>query len=157
MTSFPSTIPLPFIDYSGGVRNATIKSNEDHGYLYRRARRNTAYADLSVVWVLTPRQYALFRTFYDTTLSNGATQFEIELRYPKNTELTEWVVRFQAGFDATYQEGIWNLSAGMEIFRPATPVAVADSVGFQGFQVVFDSDEHQPFHVEGDHPYHVQL
>lgn len=158
MTSFPSTIPLPFVDYSGNVRNATIRSSEDNGYMYRRSRFNTAYTDLTVSWVLSPTQYALFKTFFDTTLSNGASQFEVELRYPKNTELTEWVARFGAGHEDQYEEGMWNVSAPLELLRPTIFAAVADPVGYQAFEVEpvpFDPD-YAPFYVEGN-PFHVQL
>ncbi len=91
---WPATLPLPALEYSGGAAVATIVSVGSAAKIRRRSRWATSYAALTVRWLFTAAQLTEFLTFWSDTLGNGAARFEIELRFPKNTALDEWIVGF---------------------------------------------------------------
>jgi hypothetical protein len=112
---WPATLPLPFVDYAGANRNATISSTFEDGPIVRRSRFNKFYVPASVTWRLTEAQYAAFQTFFGITLGNGAAAFSLELRYPKNSALSTWMVRFVGGYSCEYLEGIWSITARVDL------------------------------------------
>lgn len=83
----------------------------------RRARFTSLYHDLPIKWMLTETQWASFKEFVETTLSNGASQFKIELRYPGNSSLTTWAVRILPGYQAEDLGGVWEVSAVLDLVR----------------------------------------
>lgn len=93
VNSWPATLPLPFVNAQGAARVPTLVSPLTSGRVVRRRRWVTSYAVVTVLWKLTRLEYAEFLTFWGTTLGNGSARFALELRYPKNSELTEWVVQ----------------------------------------------------------------
>lgn len=114
---WPATLPLPAIDYSGIPRNQTIYSPDVAYFVERRSRFTRSYCLLSVTWKFDDDQFELFKTFVDS-LGNGTAQFKIELRFPKNTALTEWAVRLEPTYEGTYTDGRWDISAGLELISP---------------------------------------
>ena len=116
--SWPTTIPLPHVDYSGEPQNATVFSDIATGSAQRRSRFERSYLSVSVTWNLTSAEYVLFQDFFLSTLGNGAAQFKIELRYPKNTALTYWSVRFMDTYQPSYDDGIWTITAGLDVVNP---------------------------------------
>lgn len=118
VTEWPTALPLPFIDYSGSVVNATIVSPMDNIVLERRSRFRRAYGSLSVSWRLTGSEFSAFRDFHDVDLGNGIAQFKIELRYPKESVLTEWAVRFTGGYTSNHDDGVWTVQASLDILNP---------------------------------------
>lgn len=115
--SYPSTIPLPVTDYSGAPRNTTLVSQPAQGVIARRSRFVKAYTQLQVNWMLTDSQYLALSSFFSITLYNGSACFKMELRYPRNTELEMWVVRFLEGLQATRQDGFWNVRTTIDLIR----------------------------------------
>jgi len=115
---WPSTLPLPFVDYNGEPRNGVVMGKEKDLVILRRSRFERSYTTLLVNWVFTDAQFTAFKTFYKDTLGLGASQFKIELRYPSNSVLTEYSVRISEGFEATYQEGLLNVAAVLELVNP---------------------------------------
>lgn len=116
---WPTTLPLPFIDYSGGPRNTTLVAPPESAGIMSRSRFQKSYYGLAVTWVLNPAEKAEFVSFYTETLHNGASAFAIELRYPKNSELTEWMVRFSGeGYDMTWADGNWSISTALDLIMP---------------------------------------
>lgn len=116
--AWPTSIPLPSLDFSGAPRNSTLVSPEESATIVRRSRFQRSYSMLSVGWVLTEAQYQDLCDFFLGDLGNGTAQFKIELRYPKNSELTEWSVRFGGGYEASREEGYWTVRASLELVNP---------------------------------------
>jgi len=122
---WPSDLPLPLVDYQGRSEVATIGSDIAFAKILRRSRFTTTYATVSVEWCLQPDEIDDFRDFYRTILDNGASQFRIDLRYPFNTELTEWKVRFLGGYELQPDDGIWKARASLELIRKVELTAKA--------------------------------
>lgn len=115
---WPATLPLPSVDYNGAPYNSTLVSPIENAAIERRSRFTRSYCGVSVQWVFTDEEYQDFRAFVKGDLGNGAAVFKIELRFPKNTELTAWAVRFSAGFEADFDEGYWTVQATLETVNP---------------------------------------
>lgn len=117
-TEWPSTLPLPFIDYSGAPRHATLMTNAESPAYVRRSRFERSYNTLSVSFIFNESQYEAFESFVTDTLANGASQFILELRYPLNSALTEWAVRFEEGWESNFNDGVWTITAILELVNP---------------------------------------
>ena len=115
--TWPSTLPLPFIDYSGAPRNQTIFSPDLAFGVERRSRFTRSYCQLSVVWHFSDSQMEAFKAFL-AALGNGAAVFSIELKFPRNTELTDWCVRVESSYNATFEDGVWIVQVGLELLYP---------------------------------------
>lgn len=111
---WPASLPLPLIDYSGVPKNQTLVTPEITHHIARRSRFTRSYCILSVGWTFNDDQLATFNDFL-TSLGNGTAQFKIELRFPKNTGLTEWAVRIEDGYQVTYDDGIWKVTSNLEL------------------------------------------
>lgn len=112
---WPATLPLPHSDFSGMPRNATLLSADHMGRQHRRSRRTKKFDDVSARWNLTPAQYTIFRSFFLTTLGNGAAKFELEFRQPRNSGNSFWAVRFLGGYNVKVNDGIWTVDAALEL------------------------------------------
>jgi hypothetical protein len=125
MITWPTTLPLPFIDYTGTVRMATLSSSLQQGRIDRRQRFTVSIPTLQVQWILSAAELVAFQTFFNTTLHGGTALFEMELKYPRNTELNSWVVRFLQGYQARRVDSFWIISVPLELLRSSTiPAAV---------------------------------
>lgn len=112
-------LPLPFIDYAGEPRNATVQSKATAPKILRRSRMFWTYQVIKATWFLTSVQYSAFQSLYENDLGCGTAQFRMNLRYPKNTELTEWVCRFAGeGYGASYLDGVWQVASSLELIGP---------------------------------------
>jgi len=116
--SWPETLPLPTIDYSGEPRNTTIVSAWDDLIVTRRSRFAKTYAILSVVWKMTADQFSDFKDFVSDDLQNSARLFTMDLRYPKNSALSTWVVRLMDTIESAYEDGIWTVQGNLEVLFP---------------------------------------
>lgn len=119
-----SPLPLPFFEFSGSCKNASIASEKESPRIDRRSRFQTSYASLAVRWVFTEEELAEFESFYENTLGNGVSCFSIDLRFPKNSELTSWLVRFDGGYQITKSDGPPIVEATLFLVSPMT---VADA------------------------------
>jgi hypothetical protein len=115
---WPATLPLPYLDYSGNPYNQTIYSPDGAFFIARRSRFTKSYCILSVAWNFDDDEFEAFKLFVLNSLGNATSQFKIELRFPKNTELTEWAVRFESGYQANQNDGVWNVIAALELVNP---------------------------------------
>lgn len=160
---YPSTLPLPYFEASGQTSHALLASPESSSKIARRLRFKGLSDLLSVRWVLNPSQYYNFKNFFKQDLRLGAGQFTIELRYPKTTELTTWVVQFIGGLEFVFLEGMWEASAQMYLVRKLDLPDLAAVLGTAPFYVESEESggEPQPFMVEGDSNqvflFHVEL
>lgn len=155
---WPSAIPLPFVDFSGSVRNTTLQSMNDAGLIARRSRFSTAYCGVVVAWILDAVGYESFQAFYHIALSEGTSLFSLPVRYPKNSELTTWVVRFFGGYEAQYEDGHWVLRADLDLVRKAPTEDPPPPIGPDGFLVVDESatGAFQEFILSGGNPFYVE-
>lgn len=133
--SWPSDFPLPYVDYSGDPRYPNTVSPVRNANILRRSRFETSYATAQVRWIMDVDQYEKFKVFYGDQLGNGNSSFTIQLRYPKNSVLTEWLVAFLEGFQATYHEGLWEVRASLDLKWPVILDAMAALSGFLAFKV----------------------
>jgi len=140
MTSWPASLPLPLLDHGGAPRPATLFSPLENARIQRRNRFQAAVIGLSARWVFDLTQYDIWEDFFTTTIDNGASQFQIELRHPKNSELTLWVCRIIGGCSATYQDGNWEVQAELELIQ--APLAEASPLlGWTPFYVDNDGND----------------
>lgn len=109
--SWPADIPLPSIAYSGNPINGSIFSPNGFQASIRRSRFVHSYHTLRVAWMLKQSQYDDLRTFYEDDLGSGTAQFKMELRFPKNSDLDNWVVLFLGPLLAVHEEGFWNVKS----------------------------------------------
>ena len=122
------SLPLPFVDFSGQSRVPSIVSDAQSSVIAGRSRFEKRYATLNVQWVFTQAELEIFEDFFDDDLGNGCACFSLELRYPLNSELTEWLVRFTEGYDVTNQEGMFSVQASLELVNPVVLPALADEL-----------------------------
>lgn len=117
--AWPSTLPLPSIDYTGQpIYPLLISPIQGTIHIERRSRFTTSYTDLSVTWMLSETEHDAFETFFSTTLGNGTAQFQIELKFPTQSALVQWAVRFLGEFTATHLDGFWQVQAAMRLVIP---------------------------------------
>ena len=94
-------------------------------------------------------------TFYDTTLGNGAARFEMELKYPKNSALSFWVIQFLGSPNVTpiSRPGIWEVTAQIMPYYLKTLEEKAEYLGAGNFLVQVSSSSGsgtEGFAVQGD-------
>jgi hypothetical protein len=150
-------LPLPYVDYGGANRNSTIISSLEGGPYARRSRFSKYYVAASVSWRLADAELADLRTFFESTLGNGSSAFGIELRYPKNSALSTWLVRFVGGYSAEFMEGLWAVSSRLELLEKVEELTPAVLVGVSSFQVIdeTDSDGYVPFNTSEGYEFQV--
>jgi hypothetical protein len=94
---------------------------------------------LNLQWKLNWTEWRAFEVFFLDDLDNGAAQFQIDLRCPKSSELTAWVVRFLDGYSCDHSDGIWTVTALLEMsYTPL--VYAAPKLGWTFFDVVFPAE-----------------
>lgn len=109
-------LPLPDLEYTGGPRDSEIESKTSAQVIARRSRSTKVYPMATLTWIFTQVQYYAFLDFYEHGLGLGTAAFRINLRYPYNSDLTEWVVRFMGeGFSARQLDGAWQVGADVEL------------------------------------------
>jgi hypothetical protein len=158
--TWPATLPLPVVDFSGTPRNTTMVSPMENGNILRRSRYLKSYTSIDISLVLDPDEYAAFQTFFETTTDLGCALFKVELRYPQNTALTEWACRFLGGYEASYQEGLWSVTAAFDLINETVLDDGSPLVGWTQFYVAdgFDSDpgDDQAFETNDGYNFYVQ-
>ena len=114
--SWPITLPLPFIDYTGSARVPTIISPEGAARSQRRSRWKSPYAAVNVRWKLDEDEYLEMVTYWDTTLGNGTAKFTMEIRYPQNSALSTWICQFVGALEVVpIENGIREVVATLQI------------------------------------------
>jgi len=111
-----STLPTPYVQYSGGVKSAVDITETIMGRTYAIERDHREYPMLSVVWRLSASEMETFETFWNGELSNGAAVFAIDLMYPKNSAVTPWVVKFMPEYQFEMEgSGRYMVSAQLQL------------------------------------------
>lgn len=158
---WPSTLPLPMLDgNSGAPRNSTLVTPLGVNLSNRRSRFQKSYTDLTVQFRFNHTELPIFQEFWNDTLGNGVAQFEIDLRFPRNSNpLTRWVVAFVGeGYEVDCLEGIWQVTAQMDLWHPTEIEDPAGELGWAEFFVApedsGDSEDEQFMTVDGE-PFNV--
>lgn len=115
---WPEGIPLPLLDYTGKEVTVTLVGDIDNGKIARRSRRFATHKDIQATWALTNSEYKALVEFYSNVVYGGAAAFAVELRYPLNSDLTEWQVRFTSELTTMHMEGHWMVECGLRLIRP---------------------------------------
>lgn len=114
-----ATLPLPFLEYTGEPRDSKIETKSSSPAISRRSRFTKSYPVANLTWIFTQVQYYAFVDFYSNDLGLGTASFRINLRFPLNSALTEWVARFMGeGFSARQLDGGWQVKASVEMLGP---------------------------------------
>ncbi len=122
---WPSSVPLPFFEFSGEPRNATAFTTENSTVIDQRNRFEKSYVGLNVDWVLTPGQFDAFKAFFQDDLGNGTASFKMELRYPLNSNLTWWQVRFIEDYEAFCLERFYRVRCSIDLVQKLDPIEEA--------------------------------
>lgn len=151
--AWPSTLPIPYVDFSGSPRDTTLVSEREQAKIHRRSRFSRVYHGMPVQWVFSHSEYLAFKTFYKDTI-RCVSAFSIELRFPKNSALSEWMARFVSeGFEATPEEGMWRVDAMLDlVFKQEL------GTGSGPFKVVVEGESGHwvPFYVLTNTPFYVK-
>lgn len=138
IAAWPITLPLPYVDYTGNPFHVTEVSPADTPKIARRNRYINALINISVRWVFNTDEYEDFKVFFQEDIDTGMSKFRIELRYPLNSALVPWRVRFMSdGYKATYQEGMWEVEASLDLLYqlPTVIPPALEALGYGQFFV----------------------
>jgi len=141
--TWPTSLPLPKIEFSGNPRNATITSPTESAAISRRSRFDRSYSTLSVTWCFTGDQIQIFDAFFSDDLGNGTAQFKIELRFPETSSLTEWSVRFQGGYQREYDGGHYYVKSILELIERVPGFLPGVVVNWEALEITGLADDDQ--------------
>lgn len=131
-------LPLPLRAYAASPRNATLAGDLNNAHIARRSRFKTSYSTLNVQFTFTVEQYDLFKNFFFQTLGNGCAQFRIALRYPENSAVKYWNVRFVSDYSADWLDGRWGVTAQIDLIRESYTADISALYGYQEYDVLID-------------------
>ena len=114
--SWPATLPLPFIDFSGGADVTTLLSPGNNAFIKRRSRQTQTFATVAIKWKFNQTEWLIFLNFWENTIGVGAAAFTMDLRYPKISALDNWLVKIVSELSVDNTEHtIWEVSAKIQI------------------------------------------
>ena len=117
MATWPTTLPTVSTNYGIDPVDQTIRTEMESG-APRQRRRTTARNDhVTVAWVMTDAQLAIFRTWFESSsqAAGGASWFTIRLAVG-TTGLVNCTARFIAGYKVAHLNDLnWSVSANLEI------------------------------------------
>lgn len=111
-----SGLPTPFIEYGGDLLSVVDISRSLEGKVSAAERDLNEYPVLNVGWRLSGSQLETFETFWEGTLNNGSATFILDLRYPKNSAVTQWAVQFVSEYQFRMQApGRYSVEATIQL------------------------------------------
>ena len=117
MATWPTTLPTVNTNYGLDPVDQTIRTEMESGAA-RTRRRTTARNDhVTVAWVMTDAQLAIFRAWFDnpSQAAGGASWFTIRLAIG-TTGLVSCTARFISGYKVSHLTNLnWSVSANLEI------------------------------------------
>jgi len=118
MATWPSTLPTPsFGGYALDPVDPVIRSDMESGSPRTRRRTRARNDKINVSWLLTDREMAAFRAWFDWSdgAAGGAAWFNITLAYG-DQGLRSREAKFASIFKANLAAGmLWSVSATLEI------------------------------------------
>lgn len=117
MAAWPTSLPKPTLNYGISPVDQSVRTEMEGGA--PRVRRRTAARNdhVSVVWVMTDAQLAIFRSWFDdaSQAAGGASWFTINLAIG-TTGLVATTARFVNAYKISALEALnWSVSADLEI------------------------------------------
>lgn len=125
--TWPPTLPLPTVDGFGVQPGDAILRTDMEAGLARQRRRFTAVPSIiSVRWLMTRNQFAVFEAWYKFYAKEGAAFFDIDLL--GGVGITTHNARFTQQFDARLLNGrLWTVTSQLEIRE--RPTLQAETLG----------------------------
>ena len=114
MKYYPSYLKKPTIDYSYSNDNRTVQNSFESGRISQRSLSTTQRDIINVIFQFNLFQLGIFESFVQTTLSNGALEFEIPLIDPITQSVTSSVVLLSEGkykVNAASGSLVWKVNA----------------------------------------------
>ena len=117
MANWPNTLPKPALSgYSVEPQNAVLKTQMEAGPNRYRKRYTTVPVDIKGGLTLTAAQMAVFKTFYQTTINQGADWFVFDGLNLGNG----YTIGSEAHFTEPYKanlvdRGMWSVSFSLEV------------------------------------------
>jgi len=115
MITWPTTLPLPTVDgYGVQPGDAILRTDMEAGLARQRRRFTSVPSIISVRWLMTRNQFAVFEAWYKKYAKEGAEFFDIELL--GGVGITTHNARFTQQFNATLLNGrLWTVTSQLEI------------------------------------------
>jgi hypothetical protein len=117
MANWPSTLPKPALSgYSLEPQNAVLKTQMEAGPNRYRKRYTSVPMDVKASLLLTAEQMSAFKTFYQTTINQGADWFVFDGLNLGNGYATGSEVHFTEPYKANYiGRGQWDINFSLEV------------------------------------------
>lgn len=118
MATWPATLPKPQAPgYSLNPVDQTVRTDMEFGAARARRRTSARNDKVSVEWVLTDAQMAIFRTWFENAAeaAGGASWFTTSLAIG-TTGIVSVEARFVGAFKSSGMPGLkWSVTAELEI------------------------------------------
>lgn len=118
MSTWPVTLPLPLLSHGGKAPGTLVRSEDDRAAVAQRRRFSRHARLFQVQWRMTDAQWATFRSFYRSDLSNGAGKFTIDLRVGSGVSQSHVVCLKDALYEAAHDDGEWLVSTTLRCEAP---------------------------------------
>ncbi|GAB6051722.1 hypothetical protein JCM17960_05420 [Magnetospira thiophila] len=118
--TWPTTLPLPTVQ-GYGIRpgKAILRTEMEAGPARQRKRFTQVPSRISVRWLMSAKQFALFEAWYRWHAKEGGEWFEIDLL--GGIGLTTHEARFPRQFEAKLVGGVlWEIASELEILERPT-------------------------------------
>jgi len=114
MITWPTTLPLPTVDgYGLSPGDAILRTDMESGLARQRRRFTAVPTVISVRWMMTRHQFAVFESWYKIYAQEGASFFDIDLL--GGIGLTIHNARFIKQFNAKLRNNLWILTSQLEV------------------------------------------
>lgn len=112
MTTWPTTLPQSFLidGFSEEGSDNVIRSPVDAGPAKTRRRYTAATRPIKGRMLLTHEQYLVFKEFYEETINDGATEFDM----PDDIHDTTMTVKFKDKYQSEYVGRFWVIDLNLE-------------------------------------------
>ncbi|WP_455275136.1 hypothetical protein [Ralstonia thomasii] len=124
LVAWPDLLPAPLAGgYSYQPQASFIRTNMDSGLARQRRRFTRIPSTVSVAWVFTQEQLALFEGFVHYDISDGADWFSAKIANGQELQTVKARMTTAPKVDLI-EPGIWHVSVQMETID--MPMATAD-------------------------------
>lgn len=117
MAAWPNTLPKPTPSYGINPVDQTVRTEMEGGAPRVRRRTSARNDHVSVVWVMSDAQLAIFRAWFDdaSQAAGGASWFTIHLAIG-TTGLVSTTARFVNAYKVSHLNMLnWTVAADLEI------------------------------------------
>lgn len=151
---YPSFLPNPQVEYSFQNSGGVVTSQFDSGRVNQRKRFTTQRSLVNASFKFDYFQLAAFEGFVNSTLSNGASAFDISLPDPTNqTSSVQNVIIVGGNYDvdAIAGEALWSVSCQLlvqeKIVYDGATILILDIYdGNISDAVTFSNEFHESIH-----------